>query len=64
MEDRKQQRSWSRKQVLAEMGRSNFCLATTGAGWGVRLKLAVIMGCVPVVVADGVEVGPLFCCMW
>ena len=27
-----------------------------GAGWGVRLKLAVMTGCIPVVVADEIEV--------
>jgi len=46
------------QEVLMEMGRSTFCLAVAGAGWGVRLKFAVMTGCIPVVIADEVEVNP------
>lgn len=35
---------------------STFCLAATGTGWGVRAKLALYYGCIPVVIADGVQV--------
>ncbi len=38
------------------MEQAHFCLAATGAGWGVRLKLAVLHGCIPVVIADDVQV--------
>ena len=38
------------------MEQAHFCLAATGAGWGVRLKLAVLYGCIPVVIADDVQV--------
>ena len=38
------------------MEQAHFCLAVTGAGWGVRLKLAVLHGCIPVVIADDVQV--------
>ena len=44
---------------MADFGRSVFCFAATGAGWGVRLKLALMHGCIPVIVADHVEVGSL-----
>ena len=38
------------------MQQAHFCLAATGAGWGVRFKLAVLNGCIPLVIADHVEV--------
>ena len=40
------------------MRQAHFCLAVTGAGWGVRLKLAVLHGCIPLVIADHIEVRP------
>jgi hypothetical protein len=36
--------------------KSTFCLAATGAGYGVRAKLAVQRGCIPIVIADDVQV--------
>ncbi|EIE25250.1 hypothetical protein COCSUDRAFT_40557 [Coccomyxa subellipsoidea C-169] len=42
-------------QYMADFGRSTFCLAATGAGWGVRLKLALMHGCIPVIIADNVQ---------
>lgn len=41
---------------LFEMAQSQFCLAPTGYGWGVRLKQSLIAGCIPVVIADEIEV--------
>ncbi|KAK9819900.1 hypothetical protein WJX72_003779 [[Myrmecia] bisecta] len=38
-----------------QFGRSTFCLASTGAGWGVRLKMSLTYGCIPVIVADRVQ---------
>lgn len=35
---------------------SVFCLAATGDGWGVRLKLAVLFRCIPVIIADQIQV--------
>ena len=35
---------------------SIFCLAATGDGWGVRLKLAVLFRCIPVIIADQIQV--------
>ena len=29
-----------------------------GAGWGVRLKMSLLAGCIPVVIADNVDVSP------
>ncbi len=43
-------------EVIYEMDKSVFCLATTGAGWGVRFKWAAMMRCIPVIIADGVQV--------
>ncbi|KAK9817397.1 hypothetical protein WJX74_010418 [Apatococcus lobatus] len=34
---------------------SIFCLAATGDGWGVRLKLAVLFRCIPVIIADQIQ---------
>eukprot|EP00884_Botryococcus_braunii_P014176 jgi/Botrbrau1/2275/Bobra.101_2s0098.1 len=34
---------------------SIFCLAPTGTGWGVRTKIALYNGCIPVVLSDGVQ---------
>ncbi|KAK9812199.1 hypothetical protein WJX73_003751 [Symbiochloris irregularis] len=42
--------------MVKEMGRSHFCLAPSGGGWGDRLKLAVLCGCIPVVIQDKVKV--------
>lgn len=44
------------KHYMANFGLSLFCIAATGAGWGVRLKLAVMHGCIPVIIADHVQV--------
>lgn len=44
------------EEYMADFGRSLFCLASTGAGWGVRLKLALMHGCIPLVIADRVQV--------
>ncbi|KAK9789922.1 hypothetical protein WJX73_004978 [Symbiochloris irregularis] len=42
--------------MFQEMGRSHFCLAADGFGWGVRLKLAIKLACIPLVVHDNVQV--------
>ena len=46
------------QEYMYDFGRATFCLALTGAGWGARLKLAIMHGCIPVVVADRVHVRP------
>ena len=46
----------SQQEVLKGMALSVFCLAATGAGWGVRLQQSIMMGCIPIVVAPDVEV--------
>ncbi|KAI8466470.1 MAG: exostosin family-domain-containing protein [Monoraphidium minutum] len=38
----------------AAMRGARFCLAPYGYGWGIRLSEAVALGCVPVIVQDGV----------
>ena len=38
------------------MHASLFCLAPTGSGWGVRLKFALMSGCIPVLIDDRVRV--------
>ncbi|KAK9805101.1 hypothetical protein WJX73_007609 [Symbiochloris irregularis] len=43
-------------ELMAEMGRSHFCLAPTGDGFGNRLKLAIAVGCIPLVIQDRVLV--------
>ena len=48
----------SQQEVLRDMSLSVFCLAASGAGWGVRLQQSIMMGCIPVVVAPDVEVSP------
>jgi hypothetical protein len=35
---------------------STFCIAATGSGFGVRAKLAVMNGCIPVIIADAIQV--------
>ncbi|BDA41514.1 probable glucuronosyltransferase [Coccomyxa sp. Obi] len=42
-------------EYMADFGQSLFCLALTGAGWGVRLKLALMHGCIPVIITDHVQ---------
>jgi hypothetical protein len=37
-----------------DLASAKFCLAPAGAGWGKRNVLAAIMGCVPVVISDGI----------
>ena len=37
------------------MRRSVFCIGTPGAGYGTRAVLAVLMGCIPVLLGDDVE---------
>ena len=48
----------SDEDYMDNFGRSLFCIAATGAVWGVRLKLALMHGCIPVIVADHVQVQP------
>ncbi len=33
-----------------------FCLALTGGGWGVRFKMALLCGCIPLLLSDDVLV--------
>jgi hypothetical protein len=42
-------------QMFALMRRSVFCLAPAGHGYGVRITYAMITGCIPVVIQDGVR---------
>ena len=44
------------QRYLQGFEESVFCLAATGAGWGVRLKLSVMFRCIPVIIADNVQV--------
>lgn len=44
------------QRYLQGFEESVFCLAATGAGWGVRLKLSVMFRCIPVIIADQVQV--------
>ena len=46
----------SHKGMMREMGRSHFCLAPAGDGYETRLKLAVLVGCIPLVIQDELEV--------
>ncbi|KAK9817385.1 hypothetical protein WJX74_003985 [Apatococcus lobatus] len=43
------------EEYLRGFAESVFCLAATGAGWGVRVKLAVTFRCIPVIIADEVQ---------
>ena len=43
-------------EMRAHMHASLFCLAPTGSGWGVRLKFALLSGCIPVIIDDHVRV--------
>ena len=43
-----------RIDLAAEMDRSVFCLGLPGAGFGTRAVLAVIRGCIPVLVGDNI----------
>ena len=36
------------------MLQSYFCLGTTGTGWGGRLKMGLVRGCIPVIIHDGI----------
>eukprot|EP00884_Botryococcus_braunii_P001005 jgi/Botrbrau1/10905/Bobra.0025s0078.1 len=36
------------------MAEAVFCLAVTGGGWGVRLKMALLCGCIPLLLSDDV----------
>ncbi|KAG2485163.1 hypothetical protein HYH03_016053 [Edaphochlamys debaryana] len=38
--------------ALEAMRQATFCLAPSGAGWGIRLSTAMVSGCVPVIVQD------------
>ena len=49
----------SNPDMFGEMGRSLFCLAPSGSGFGNRLKLAIMAGCIPIVVQDQVQAGSL-----
>ena len=52
-------RALSHKDMRAHMHASLFCLAPTGSGWGVRLKFALLSGCIPVIIDDHVRVRSL-----
>jgi hypothetical protein len=41
--------------MFARMRRAVFCLAPSGHGWGVRITYAMLTGCIPVVIQDGVR---------
>lgn len=40
---------------MQSMRRSQFCLAPSGSGFGVRIVYAAVAGCIPVVIQDGVR---------
>ena len=45
-----------RVDTRTEMLRSQFCLAPTGTGFGTRTVIAIVLGCIPVIVQhDGVH---------
>ncbi|KAG2455017.1 hypothetical protein HYH02_000842 [Chlamydomonas schloesseri] len=37
------------------LGRAKFCLVAPGDGWSARMEDAVLHGCIPVIIADGVH---------
>ncbi|KXZ48695.1 hypothetical protein GPECTOR_26g598 [Gonium pectorale] len=37
------------------LSRANFCLVAPGDGWSARMEDAVLHGCIPVIIADGVH---------
>eukprot|EP00898_Chlorokybus_atmophyticus_P007854 jgi/Chlat1/806/Chrsp104S01266 len=39
-------------QDLANMRKAIFCFSPSGMGWGIRTHLAVVQGCVPVIIQD------------
>ena len=41
--------------MVQSMRESKFCLAPSGHGWGSRLSSAIVAGCVPVIIQDGVH---------
>jgi hypothetical protein len=45
----------SQDAMFAAMRNSTFCLAPSGHGFGVRLTYAMLTGCVPVIIADGIR---------
>ena len=49
----------SREESRAHAHASLFCLATSGTGFGTRLKQAAVSGCIPLVIDDHVRV----CCL-
>ena len=52
------------KHLRAHAHASVFCLAPTGSGFGARLKLVTMSGCIPVVIDDLVRVSaPLASCI-
>jgi hypothetical protein len=38
----------------SDLAHSQFCLAPSGAGWGIRLAEVMVEGCIPVIVQDNV----------
>lgn len=37
---------------------ATFCVVASGVGWSQRAKMALLHGCIPIVFADHVQVGP------
>jgi hypothetical protein len=44
----------SRPSYKNDVYDSKFCLAPTGAGWGIRIMEVILMGCLPVIIQDNV----------
>ena len=43
------------RDMVQSMRESKFCLSPSGYGWGSRLYSAMVAGCVPVIIQDGVH---------
>ncbi|KAK9830108.1 hypothetical protein WJX72_009832 [[Myrmecia] bisecta] len=55
LDSRNPEEALGSEEYLEGFGQSLFCLAATGAGWGVRLKLAMMYRCIPVIISDDVQ---------
>ena len=47
--------SFGKKSMSALMGSSDFCLAPSGDGWGMRLTIAAIANCLPLIMQPQIE---------
>ena len=42
-------------RMVEEMRKSIFCLAPAGHGWGNRIVYAMVSGCIPLIIQDGIH---------